>query len=78
MDPEVKKYFLKILNSFAMGLLWMFSITTAGFYFKLALVGKGFQWYNVVFYVFFLVSLGLLIRYYYRVWTRVELVTEGI
>lgn len=68
MDPEVKKYFLKIISSFCMGLLWMFSIVTAGLYFKLALVGKSWLWYNALFYILFFLSFLLLLRYYYRVW----------
>ncbi|OLY90885.1 hypothetical protein SAMN05444008_11760 [Cnuella takakiae] len=70
MDPEVKKYFVKILNSFGMGLMWMFFIVTAGFYFKLALFGKSFQWYNGVFYVLALLTFALLIRYYVRLWSK--------
>ena len=69
MDPEVAKYFRKIISSFGMGLLWMFSIITAGFYFKMAMVGKSFQWYNGLFYIFCGVSFLLLVRYYYRLWS---------
>lgn len=68
MDPEVKKYFQKIIASFSMGLLWMFSIITAGLYFKLALVERSIQWYNGAFYLFLVASLALLIRFYYRTW----------
>jgi hypothetical protein len=69
MDPEVAKYFRKIISSFGMGLLWMFSIITAGFYFRLAMINKSFQWYNGLFYAFCAVSFLLLIRYYYRMWS---------
>jgi hypothetical protein len=72
MDPVVKKYFQKIISTFSMGLLWMFSIITAGLYFRLAMVGKSFQWYNGLFYAFFLISLGLLLRYYYRMWRTAD------
>ena len=76
MDPEVKKYFQKIISSFSMGLLWMFTIITAGLYFKLALVDKSVQWYNWLFYAFFLASLVLLIRYYYRLWRTADFVEQ--
>lgn len=69
MDPEVKRYFQKILNSFGMGLLWMFTMVTAGLYFKLALIGKSLLWYNAVFYGLFVITLALLIRYFYRTWS---------
>ena len=68
MDPEVKKYFLKILNSFAMGLLWLLSISTAGFYFNLAVPVGSVQWYNLLFYFLFLLSLTGILWYYFRVW----------
>lgn len=78
MDPEVAKYFRKIISSFGMGLLWMFSIITIGFYFKLAMVSKGFQWYNGLFYAFFGVSFLLLIRYYYRLWSTVNVADSEV
>lgn len=68
MDPEVKKYFLKILNSFSMGLLWMMAIATTGLYFELALFDSVLHWYNIAFYLLFLTSLAGLLWYYYRLW----------
>ena len=41
-DDDVKVFFVKILNSVAMTLLWVLAAVTAGLYFKLALVG--FYW----------------------------------
>jgi hypothetical protein len=67
-DPLVKKYFRKIMNSFALGLLWMLAVMTAGLYFKLGFVAEGVRWYNLVFYVFFAGSFGSLLWYYYRTW----------
>lgn len=68
MDPEIKKYFRKILNSFVAGLLWLLAISTLGIYFELGFVGDGVRWYNTGFYLFFLASLIFLIRFYYRTW----------
>lgn len=68
MDPEMVKYFKKILNSFSMGLIWMMSAAIAGFYFGLALFNESVQWYNIVFYVFFLLSFAGLLWYYYKLW----------
>jgi hypothetical protein len=68
MDPEVKKYFRKILNSFFIGLLWLFVIVTSGLYFQLGLVNGKLQWYNFIFYGFFVVSFLFLIRFYYWLW----------
>ena len=68
MDPELAKFFKKILNSFSMGLIWMMTISIAGFYFGLALYNQNLQWYNVVFYVCFLLSLVALLYYFYKLW----------
>lgn len=67
-DPEVKRYFRKIMNSFIYGLLWMLASATAGFYFKLALPAGALQWYNVLFYCLFAGSFLGLVWMYYRMW----------
>ena len=69
---QVKRYFRKILNSFALGLLWMLCASTAGLYFKLGFIGKGLRWYNTVFYILLLLSFAGLLRYYYKVWKDVK------
>lgn len=68
MDPEVKKYFLKILNSFVFGFIWMFSAAIAGLYFKLGILNDAVQWYNILFYVLLLLTFLLLLRFYYYCW----------
>lgn len=70
MDPEVKKYFRKIINSFSVGLLWMLTAATAGLYFKLGPLHDGVRWYNVLFYVLLAASFGGLLFYLYRVWSK--------
>ena len=70
MDPEVKRYFKKIMNSFAAGALWLLTVSTAGLFFDLAIVRNGVQWYNIVFYVTAFVSFTALLYYYYKVWNR--------
>jgi len=70
MDPEIKRYFRRIINSFSVGLLWLIAVSTLGLFFRLGIVNKGPRWYNVIFYLVFLASFILLIRYYYRVWKK--------
>jgi FtsH-binding integral membrane protein len=64
-DPEVKKYFRKVLNSISLGLLWMMAMVTAGLYFELA-YGKGI--YTIIFYVMLVASLVALLWKYYKMW----------
>ncbi|HLG41126.1 MAG TPA: hypothetical protein VI461_15700 [Chitinophagaceae bacterium] len=69
-DPEVKRYFRKIIYSFSYGLMWMMSCVTAGLYFGLAYRKDIPLFYNILFYAGLLLTLILLLRYYYRVWKK--------
>jgi hypothetical protein len=68
MDPEIKKLFKKILNSFSWGALWLVGIATLGIFFQLGFVVDGIRWYNILFYLVSITSLLMLLRYYYKVW----------
>lgn len=70
MDPEVKRYFRQIVNSFSVGLLWMMLIVLLGIFLKLGYIQSGLRWYNIVFYLFFIASLSALIYFFYRVWKK--------
>jgi hypothetical protein len=67
-DPEVKKYFRKIINSIFLGMMWLMSGVTAGLYFGLAYRSDVSFIYNILYYVFLASSLALLLRYLYRTW----------
>lgn len=69
MDPELKKYFRKIVNSFSFFLIWLMMIMTAGLYFKLGVFTNKVKWYNILYYIFVLTSFGWLLLYYKRVWS---------
>ncbi len=70
MDPEVKVYFRKIINSFSIGILWLVSIATSGLFFGLGVVHGKIKWYHLVFYAVALASLGGLVYYYFNVWRK--------
>jgi hypothetical protein len=65
-DPEVTRYFRKIINTIAYGLLWLMAVLTAGLYFGLAY--RSNTLYIILFYTVLVISLGFLVRYYYRIW----------
>ena len=67
-DPEVKKYFLKILSTISYGLLWLMSTVTAGIYFELGWTGIRPLYAVILFYVIAVAAFILLLRYYYRLW----------
>ncbi|MEI6947435.1 hypothetical protein V9K67_09605 [Paraflavisolibacter sp. H34] len=68
MDPEVLKYFKKIVFSFSLGFFWLFSMATLGIYFQLGLPEGGLHWYNLLFYGCVVFSLLALLFYYVRLW----------
>ncbi len=70
MDPEVLAYFKKIINTLAVGLLWFAINSTAGIMYNLAFVEDTIQLKNVLFYIWFIISLSLLIWYFYKMWSK--------
>jgi putative copper export protein len=68
MDPEMRKYFWKIVYSFSFGLVWMLTMALSGLYFKLAIIEDNIRWYNIVYYIVFLVTLVLLVLYFHKSW----------
>lgn len=67
-DKDVKKYFIKILYSISWGVIWIMAFISLGIYNELAFIGGKPILYNILFYVFISVTLGALIRYYYKTW----------
>lgn len=67
MDPQVKKLFRKILNSFVWGLLWMMA-GAAGIYYGFASPQRKPVIQPILFYAFMLLTLVLLIWYLIRSW----------
>ena len=67
-DPNVRKYFKNIMNSFSVGLLWLLAVALSGLYYRLAFIDGHVAWYNIVFYALFLTTFVLLIRFYYKMW----------
>lgn len=70
MEPEVKRYLKKVLNSLMAGLFWLIANATAGIYFGLAITDHGISLENILFYLGLAVSLGILLWYYYHTWSK--------
>ncbi|MEI9943710.1 MAG: hypothetical protein WDN26_05760 [Chitinophagaceae bacterium] len=69
-DPEVKKFFLRILNTISMGLIWLITAVAAGIYNKLAWKGDRPIIFVILFYTVAAISLFFVIRYIYRLWKK--------
>jgi hypothetical protein len=67
-DPEVKRFFRKIISSFTWGLIWLMTAITAGFYFRLAYRTDISIVFVILYYVLLAASLLALLFYFYRLW----------
>ncbi len=67
-EPNIIQFFVKILNSIALTLLWIMAGATAGIYFELGYTNGKPLIYTILFYAGMLISLFLLIRYLYKSW----------
>lgn len=70
MEPEVKKYLYKVLNSLCFGLLWLTLNVLGGLYWGYGVVEGRLSFYNVLFFIWLILSLGALLYYFYRIWKR--------
>ena len=72
MDPEVRRYFQRIMKSFGVVSLWLMVMAVAGLYLRLGYFINGLDWYNGIFYFIFFVTLFLMLRFLYNVWRKKE------
>ncbi len=70
IEPDVRKYLLKILHSFSYGVLWITGNITAGFYFGLAFRNEKPIIFMILFYCELVVTLIFLLRYFFRTWKK--------
>jgi hypothetical protein len=68
MEPEVREFLKKIVQSIFLGLFWLLINMTLGIYFELLFVDGRLRLSNIIFYLFFIGSLVLLIRFYIKTW----------
>ena len=70
MEPEAKKYLIKVLNSLCFGLLWLTLNVLGGLYWGYAIIDPRLSLYNILFFTWFVFSLAALLYYYYRLWRK--------
>ena len=70
LEPEVKDFLKRIVWSVFLGLLWLMLNTTFGIYFNLLFVEDKISFGNIIYYLFFLLSLVGLIWFYYKTWSK--------
>ena len=70
VEPGVKEYLTRIINTLAVGLLWMAINTTAGIMYDYAFVHDHITTGNVLFYCWFVVSLTVFLWWVIRLWSK--------
>jgi hypothetical protein len=70
VEPGVREYLLRIVNTMSVVLLWMAINSTAGIMFGFAFVEKSIRIGNVLFYIWFLLSFAFLVRWAIRLWRK--------
>jgi ABC-type glycerol-3-phosphate transport system permease component len=73
MEPDTSKFFVLIVNTMAIVLIWMIAQVLIGIYFGFAFFEQRPDWKNLLYYVFCLGTLLLLIRHLRKKWKDVDL-----
>jgi len=68
MEPEVREFLVKIVQSISMGLVWLLINMSMGIYFGFAFFEGSPTLGNYIYYIAFLSSLVLLILYLRKKW----------
>jgi hypothetical protein len=68
MEPEVRAFLIRIVQTISIVLLWMLINTVAGIKYNLAFFDDAPAWYNYLYYVCVLLSLGWLIWHLRKKW----------
>jgi hypothetical protein len=70
VEPGVRKYLIRILNTLSLGLLWMALNSTFGIMYGYAFVLDTITTGNIVFYIWFMLSLIALLWWILKKWSE--------
>ena len=70
MEPEVRAYLIRIVNTLALGILWMVLNSTAGIMYDLAFIHDKISLGNILFYIWLITSFIFLVRHFIRMWSK--------
>jgi len=68
MEEDAKQFLLRVVRSLTAAMLWLIINMTLGIYLGLLLFDDVPSTGNIIFYLWFVLSIGLLIRYLIRTW----------
>ena len=70
MEPGVRQYLIRILNTLSIGVLWMAINSTLGIMYDFAFVHEKISTSNILFYIWFILSLGTFLWWVIRLWSK--------
>ncbi len=70
LEPGIKKYLLRIVNTLSLGLLWLALNSTIGIMYDYAFVHEKLSTGNILFYCWFVLSLTAYLWYVIRLWSK--------
>ncbi|BFG71417.1 hypothetical protein KACHI17_22980 [Sediminibacterium sp. KACHI17] len=70
LEPAVRKYLLRIVNTLSLGLLWLALNSTFGIMYDYAFIHDTIKLGNILFYCFFVASLTAYLWYIIRLWSK--------
>jgi len=70
MEPEVRAFLIRVAQSIFVGLAWMAINSTLGIMYDYAFIHDKLSLANILFYIWFVASLGLLLWFYVHLWKK--------
>ncbi|OYZ01985.1 MAG: hypothetical protein B7Y37_05150 [Sphingobacteriia bacterium 28-36-52] len=70
MEPGVREYLLRIINTLSVGLFWLAINSTAGIMYDHAFFHGSITTGNIIFYIWFISSFILLLRWLIKLWSK--------
>jgi hypothetical protein len=68
MEPDVREFLVRIMQTISMSVVWLLVNMTLGIYFNFAFFENSPSIWNYLFYLWFLISFGLLLYYFHKKW----------
>jgi hypothetical protein len=68
MEPDVREFLVRIMQTISMSVVWLLVNMTLGIYFDFAFFENKPSIGNYIFYVWFIISFILLLRYFHKKW----------
>ncbi len=69
-EPDLKEFFFKIIRVVTALVVWAIITMFFGLYLEWGIVYGRFNVFNIIFYIWFVISLTGLVYYFYKIWKQ--------